>query len=111
MQHTELRDGKIVRAYVGVAGMTAPLHRRIVRFFHLPRETGVMVTSVEPGSPADRAGVTPRDLIVAYGGSPVGAVDDLHRFLSEEQVGAKAELTVIRGTERLQLEIVPSKAM
>jgi S1-C subfamily serine protease len=106
-----IRDGKIVRAYVGVAGMTAPLHRRIVRFFHLPRETGVMVTSVEPGSPADKAGVTPRDLIVAYGGSPVGAVDDLHRFLSEEQVGAKAELMVIRGTERLQLEIVPSKAM
>jgi S1-C subfamily serine protease len=106
-----IRDGKIVRAYVGVAGMTAPLHRRVIRFFHLPRETGVMVTSVEPGSPADKAGVTPRDLIVAYGGSPVGAVDDLHRFLSEEQVGAKAELTVIRGTERLQLEIVPSKAM
>ena len=50
-------------------------------------------------------------MIVAYGESPVGAVDDLHRFLSEEQVGAKAELTVIRGTERLQLEIVPSKAM
>src|SRR2546430_1788504 len=39
-----IRDGKIVRAYVGVAGMTAPLHRRVVRFFHLPRETGVMVT-------------------------------------------------------------------
>ena len=106
-----IRDGRIVRGYVGVAGMTAPLPRRFVRFYRLPRETGVMVTSVEPGSPADKAGVMPRDMIVAYGDSPVGAVDDLYRFLSEEQIGARAELTVIRGTEKMRLEVVPSKAM
>src|SRR6516165_8795324 len=67
-----IRDGKIVRAYVGVAGMTAPLHRRVVRFYHLARETGVMVTSVEAGSPADKAGVLPRDMIVAYRDDAVG---------------------------------------
>jgi S1-C subfamily serine protease len=106
-----IRDGRIVRGYVGVAGMTAPLPRRFVRFYRLPRETGVMVTSVEPESPADKAGVMPRDMIVAYGDSPVGAVDDLYRFLSEEQIGARAELTVIRGTEKMRLEVVPSKAM
>jgi S1-C subfamily serine protease len=69
-----------------------------------------MVTSVEPGSPADKAGVKPRDIIITYGENPVAAVDDLHRLLSEEQIGAKARLTVIRGTERLQLETVPSKS-
>ena len=106
-----IRDGRIVRGYVGVAGMTAPLPRRFVRFYRLPKETGVMVTSVEPGSPADKAGVMPRDMIVAYGDSPVGAVDDLYRFLSEEQIGARAELTLIRGTEKMRLEVVPSKAM
>src|ERR1700730_6557245 len=106
-----IRDGKIVRAYVGVAGMTVPLHRRIVRFFHLARETGVMVNSVEAGSPADKAGLKPRDLIVAYADGPVSAVDDLHRLLSEDQIGVNNELTVIRGTERLRLEIVPSKAV
>jgi len=105
-----IRDGRIVRAYIGVAGMTAPLPRRFVRFYHLARETGVMVTSVEPGSPADKAGVKPRDIIITYGENPVAAVDDLHRLLSEEQIGAKARLTVIRGTERLQLETVPSKS-
>jgi S1-C subfamily serine protease len=99
-----------VRAYVGVTGMTAPLPRRFVRFYRLARETGVMVTSVEPGSPGDKAGMTPRDIIVAYGDSPVGAADDLHRFLTEEQIGAKAELTVIGATERLRLEVVPSKS-
>jgi S1-C subfamily serine protease len=55
--------------------------------------------------------VIAQDIIVAYGENPVGAVDDLHRFLSEEQVGAKAELTIIRGTERLRLGVVPSKAV
>jgi S1-C subfamily serine protease len=69
-----------------------------------------MVTSVEPGSPADKAGVKPHDIIIAYDENPVGAVDDLHRLLSEEQIGTKARLTVIRGTERLQLETVPSKS-
>jgi S1-C subfamily serine protease len=106
-----IRYGRIVRAYVGVAGMTVPLHRRIVRFFHLARETGVMVNSVEAGSPADKAGLKPRDLIVAYADGPVSAVDDLHRLLSEDQIGVKTELTVIRGTERLLLEIVPSKSV
>lgn len=70
-----------------------------------------MVTSVEPGSPADMAGLKPRDIIVGYGDGPVGAVDDLHRLLSEEQIGVKTALTVIRGTERLRLEIVPLKSM
>jgi S1-C subfamily serine protease len=106
-----IRDGRIVRAYVGVAGMTVPLHRRIVRFYHLARETGVMVNSVEAGSPADKAGLKPRDLIVAYADGPVSTVDDLHRLLSEDQIGVKTELTVIRGTERLLLEIVPSKSL
>jgi S1-C subfamily serine protease len=105
-----IRDGRIVRAYIGVAGMTAPLPRRFVRFYRLARETAVMVTSVEPGSPVDKAGVKPRDMIIAYRDNAVGAVDDLHRLLSEEQIGARAELTVIRGTERLRLEVVPSKS-
>src|SRR6516164_7076392 len=87
-----IRDGRIVRAYIGVAGMTAPLPRRFVRFYRLAREPAVMVTSVEPASPADKAGVKPRDMIVAYRDDAVGAVDDLHRLLSEEQIGARAEL-------------------
>jgi len=104
-----IRDGRIVRAYLGVAGMTAPVHRRVVRFYHLAATNGVMVASVEPGSPAEKAGVKPRDIIVAYGDNPVESVDDLHKLLSEERIGAKAELTVIRGTERIRLEVLPSR--
>ena len=104
-----IRDGRIVRAYLGVAGMTAPVHRRVVRFYRLAATSGVMVASVEPGSPAEKAGVKPRDIIVAYGDSPVESVDDLHKLLSEERIGAKAELTVIRGTEQIRLEVLPSR--
>ncbi len=104
-----IRDGRIVRAYLGVAGMTAPVHRRVVRFYRLAATNGVMVASVEPGSPAEKAGVKPRDIIVAYGDSPVESVDDLHKLLSEERIGAKAQLTVIRGTEQIRLEVLPSR--
>ena len=104
-----MRDGRIVRAYLGVAGMTAPVHRRVVRFYRLAATNGVMVASVEPGSPAEKAGVKPRDIIVAYGDSAVESVDDLHKLLSEERIGAKAELTVIRGTEQIRLEVLPSR--
>jgi S1-C subfamily serine protease len=105
-----IRDGRIVRSYVGVAGMTVTLHRRLVRFYRLPRETGVMVTSVEPGSPADKAGLKPHDIIVGYGEVPLGAVEDLQRLLSEEQIGAITEITVIRGAEQLRLRVVPAKS-
>jgi S1-C subfamily serine protease len=105
-----IRDGRIVRAYVGLAGMTVPLHRRLVRFYHLASETGVMVASIEPGSPADKAGLKERDILVSYGAHQVNAIDDLYRLLSEDQVGQASQLTVIRGTERLTLEIVPATA-
>jgi S1-C subfamily serine protease len=105
-----IRDGRIVRAYVGLAGMTVPLHRRLVRFYRLASETGVMVASIEPGSPADKAGLKERDILVTYGAHQVNAIDDLYRLLSEDQVGQASQLTVIRGTERLTLEIVPATA-
>jgi S1-C subfamily serine protease len=103
-----IRDGHIVRAYLGVAGMNAPLPQRMVRFYRLAQTSAVMISSVEPGSPAEKAGVQPHDLIIAYGEHPVGSIDDLHRQLSEMQIGATAELTIIRGTERIKLTVRPS---
>jgi S1-C subfamily serine protease len=105
-----IRDGRIVRAYVGLVGMTVPLHRRLVRFYRLASETGVMVASIEPGSPADKAGLKERDILVTYGAHRLNAIDDLYRLLSEDQVGQASELTVIRGTERLTLQIIPATA-
>src|SRR5947209_8027880 len=105
-----LRDGKIRRSYVGISGQTVPVHRRVVRFYDLPKETGAMVLSVEEGSPAKRAGLREGDIIVALEGQPVAGVDDLHRLLTEVRVGVSGSMTVLRWTEKLELAVVPEEA-
>ena len=105
-----LRDGKIRRSYVGISGQTVPVHRRVVRFYDLPKESGALVLSVEEGSPAKRAGLREGDVIVALEGQPVAGVDDLHRLLTEVRVGVSSTLTVLRGTEKLERRVVPEEA-
>lgn len=105
-----IRDGRIRRGYIGVAGQNVPIHRRIVRFYGLPFETGVLVVSVEEKSPAKRAGLREGDLIVAFNGQPVGSVHDLHKVLVGEQIGVSAKLTIIRHTEQLELTILPAES-
>ena len=103
-----LQQGRIRRAYIGVEAQTVPLHRRIVRFYDLPKETGVMVIGVTQGSPAYKAGLREGDVIIAFAGQAVAGVDDLHRLLTEAQVGTSNPLTTLRATERLELKIIPA---
>jgi S1-C subfamily serine protease len=104
-----IRDGKIRRAYIGVAGQNVPLHRRIVRFYNLPRETGVLVISVEKNSPAEHAGLREGDVIVAFDDRPVASIHELHRLLVAEQIGTESKVTMIRHTEKLELSILPDE--
>jgi len=105
-----MRDGRVSRSYVGVAGQTVPLHRRLVRFFGLPLEHGVLVAGVEEGSPAARAGLAEGDLIVGFDGRAVSGVDELHRLLTEERAGVEAAMDVIRITEKLTINVTPEAA-
>jgi len=105
-----IKDGRIRRSYVGVAGQNVKVHRRVVRFYNLPVESGLLVVSVEPGSPALAAGLREGDVIVAFDEQPIGDVDALHKQLREETIGRRSVLTVIRHSERLQLEIIPAEA-
>jgi|CZLA01.1.fsa_nt_gi S1-C subfamily serine protease len=105
-----LRDGRIRRSYIGVSAQTVPIHRRVVRFYDLARETGVVVVGIEDRSPARLAGLREGDVIVALDEKPVAGVDDLHRLLNDAEVGARCALTVIRHTERLILPIFPEEA-
>jgi len=102
-----IRDGRIRRGYIGVAGQNVPIHRRIVRFYGLPLETGVLVVSIEKNSPAQRAGLREGDLIIAFNDQPIGSVHHLHKVLVGEQIGVSAKLTVIRRTEKLELAVLP----
>jgi S1-C subfamily serine protease len=105
-----IRDGRITRSYIGVAGQTVPLHRRIVRYYDLPLEHGVLVMSVEKGSPAEQAKLREGDVIISYGEKAVSSVDDLHRLLTEEQVGIVSPIVVIRSTEKFSTTIVAARA-
>jgi S1-C subfamily serine protease len=105
-----LRDGRIRRSYIGVSAQTVPVHRRVVRFYDLPKEMGAVVVGVEENSPAKRAGLREGDVIVALEGQPVAGVDDLHRLLTDLRVGVSCSLTVIRWTEKLELNVVPEEA-
>ncbi len=104
-----LRDGRIRRSYIGISAQTVPIHRRIVRFYNLSKETGVVVVGVEPDSPARTAGLREGDVIVLLDEKPVAGVDDLHRLLTDAQVGVRCALTIIRHTERLILFISPEE--
>ena len=105
-----LRDGRIRRSYIGVSAQTVPVHRRVVRFYDLPKESGALVLSVEETSPAKRAGLRDGDIMIALEGKPVAGVDDLHRVLTDVRVGLSCALTVLRRTDKLDLKIVPEEA-
>ena len=105
-----IKDGVIHRAYLGIGGQTTKIHRRVVRHFALPIETGMLVVAVEPGSPASRAGLREGDIIVEFNASPIRSVDDLHKQLTGAQVGVRSPLTIIRHTEKLQLEVTPEES-
>ncbi len=100
-----LRDGRVRRGYLGFAGANVPIARRVARHFDLPNTHAVQVESVENGGPAGRAGLRPGDRIVAFGGRPINGIDDLHKALTAERIGVASLLVLLRGTQRLELEV------
>src|SRR5688572_28567683 len=102
-----IKDGRIRRGFIGVAGQNVPLPRRLVRGHNLATDTGIFVVSVEPGSPAVQAGVRDGDILVAFDEHPIADIDSLHRILTENHVGSRATMTLLRGTDKLDLQIVP----
>jgi S1-C subfamily serine protease len=105
-----IRDGRVSRSFIGLAGQNVPLPRRFVRFYNLDVESGILVVSFEGESPARRAGLLEGDIIIAFDGRPIAGIDDLHRLLTEERIGRRTPLTVIRRTEKLDLEVVPQES-
>ncbi|HWY74044.1 MAG TPA: PDZ domain-containing protein, partial [Verrucomicrobiae bacterium] len=104
-----IKEGKIRRSWIGVAGQTVPIHRRVVRFHRLAADQGVLVAGIEPGSPAGRAGLREADVIVAFEGEPVSGIDELLRHLVAKLIGIPSSITVIRHTEKLDLIITPEE--
>lgn len=104
-----IRDGKIKRGFIGIQGQNVPIHRRIVRFHNLPVEEGILVAHVENNSPAKRAGIREGDIIIAYDGKPLRNVDDLHKLLTEKQVGIQVPITIIRNFSEKKVFLIISE--
>jgi S1-C subfamily serine protease len=104
-----LRNGRVQRGYLGIAGATLPLARRIARHFQLENVRAVRVESVEAGGPSTGAGLQAGDLIVSFEDQPVNGIDDLHRLLTADRIGRACRLTVVRRTEKLELSVIPSE--
>jgi S1-C subfamily serine protease len=104
-----IKEGRIRRSYIGIAGQDIQIHRRIIRFHKLNNERGVFVISVEKNSPAERSGLMDGDIIILFKNNPVASIDDLHKLLTEPEAGVTSRITVLRRTEILDLNITPEE--
>lgn len=90
-----LRFGRVRRAYIGVAADTVALPRHIAVRAHTNAESAVRIRRIEPGGPAELAGLQEGDIILAIDGQPVFGVDDLVRLLNGDRIGRSTDLLVL----------------
>lgn len=104
-----LTHGRVKRGFLGIAGRQRPLGRQLIRLHNLNSAHAVEILSISQGGPAHQSGMRIGDLVVAIDGNDVKSVDDLHRYLSEWPVEQWLTLTVIRGDERMEIEVLPAE--
>ena len=105
-----IRDGRIARAVLGVAGQTVPLPRAVTRHYALTGGSGVQVLRVEPRGPADRAGVLRSDVIVDLDGQRVESVDELQSLLADVGTASRVRVRLLRLTRLEVVDVEPAAA-
>lgn len=104
-----IKEGVVRRSYIGISGQDVPVRRAVVRFHNLEADTGVLVASVEQGSPAAGAGLLEGDIIVRFCGVTVTGIDGVQRLLTEKLVGVASAIEVIRGSEKRVLTVTAAE--
>lgn len=105
-----MSGGKINRAYLGIISSTIPIPQETADQVGINQEAGVMIFSVEPDSPAKKVGLALGDVIVKFNENPVANLYDLPRLLTEDTVGKKTRISILRGGELAELTVIPSLA-
>jgi S1-C subfamily serine protease len=101
-----MRNGRVARGWLGVAGQTQGLSKALVRRLHLKAEAGVLVVQVVGGGPGERAGLLPGDVILSVGAETTSTVDAIHRVLSREEIGRRVEIEVLRDGQKTKLGLL-----
>ncbi len=104
-----VRHGRVRRAYIGVAAQQFTLSRRRRHAAGLAQESAVIVATVEPGSPAERAGLVSGDIILTLDGLAVTGADDLIRMLAGEKIGRRVEIEILHSGSRRTLSLMPDE--
>jgi S1-C subfamily serine protease len=104
-----VKEGRVRRSYIGLMGQTTPIHALLRRHYRLAQSRGVLVVGVEPGSPARQAGLAEGDIVVSFKGHPITGTEELVRKLVGSEIGILSTLTILRGTEKLELSIMPQE--
>jgi len=102
-----IKDGRIRRSFIGLAGQNVPLLRKVARHHRIAQETGVLVVGVEPNSPAARAGLAEGDILLGIDDVPTATIDALHKQLTGDRIGERAIVAFLRGVELRRHAIIP----
>jgi S1-C subfamily serine protease len=102
-----MSEGRVRRAYIGIAGGSRPLPPRVSS--SIGRRNGVEVVQVVEGSAAERAGLRAEDLILDLDGSPVADADDLQRLMTADAIGRPLTVSLLRQGRRMEVQVVPDE--
>ena len=104
-----IMEGRVKRAYLGIAGQMVNLTGRMVAANRLERNTGVYVYEVVADQPAHNNAIRTGDIVVSLNGNGVGTVDELHKALNAQVIGQNVEMEVLRGGHKVALRVVPGE--
>ena len=102
-----MRDGRLRRSFIGMAGQQTPVPRALARAAGVATGSGVLVVSIEARGAAAAAGLQEGDVVIRFDGQLIGGIDDLHRLLTEERIDRAAPVVVIRGGRLSELTVTP----
>jgi S1-C subfamily serine protease len=106
-----LVHGRVRRGFLGLAAQQRQLNRRLARIHNLQNNYGIEVVRINPDGPAKQAGLRKGDMIISVEGKKTESVDDLHRTLSVHELGSPIDLVILRGQDRIVLNVTPVEAV